>query len=256
MKWILYADDVVLFAKSIDEAKKLLDIIDGTCRRYGLTISYKKTKTQVFNDEVLGKEPSLICIDNQKIENVQEFTYLGHVIANTDSSCFTEHRIARATAKFNQLRNVLCDTKVNLRTRRKLLEACVQPRLIYGTQAWFPKEREMKKLEACWYECLRSMIRGGWKRVTNESQDDDEVEYRLVYSNRELESIIRTTPIRKIIQGQYIRYLGHVCRKENTELTKIMLFAESKRKYYRDPWKKISQIMGLSTIQIQRSTEK
>ena len=48
IKWILYADDVVLFAKSAEEAEKLLNIIDATCKRFGLNISYKKTKTQVF----------------------------------------------------------------------------------------------------------------------------------------------------------------------------------------------------------------
>ena len=52
MRWILYADDVVLFCKSASEAQQLLTIND-TCVRFGLNISFKKTKTQVFNDREL-----------------------------------------------------------------------------------------------------------------------------------------------------------------------------------------------------------
>ena len=42
--WILYADDVVLFCKTPEEAEQLLIIINDTCKRFGF---FKKTKTQV-----------------------------------------------------------------------------------------------------------------------------------------------------------------------------------------------------------------
>ena len=86
-------------------------------------------------------------LDGNVIENVKEFTYLVHVISNTDEVCYTEHRVSRANAKFNELRNVLSDADVNLRSRRKILEACVRSRLLYGISAWAPKEAEVKKLE-------------------------------------------------------------------------------------------------------------
>ena len=123
IKWILYADDVAVFCKSIHEAGRLMPIINKICLRFGLTISFKKTKTQVFNDPELSLLPSLMSIDNQVVENVQEFTYLGQVLTTKDDGCFTEWRISRANAKFNELRNVLTDTDVHMRTRRKLLEA-------------------------------------------------------------------------------------------------------------------------------------
>ena len=55
--WILYADDLVLFCKTISEAEQLLNIINNTCNRFGLTISFKKTITQVFNNPELAKRP-------------------------------------------------------------------------------------------------------------------------------------------------------------------------------------------------------
>ena len=251
IKWILYADDMVVFAKNVDEAEKILKIICNTCKRFGLSVSFDKTKTQVFNDEKLASRSSLFTIEDYETENVQEFTYLGHVISNSEDICFTEHRVSRATAKFNELRNVLCDTDVNLKTRRKILEACVRSRLLYGTSAWDPKEGEIQKLETCWNGCLRSMVKGGWKRQNS----DEENEYKFAYTNLDLERILQTSPLRQELLAQRMKYLGHVCRKDNTSSTKRMMFAKSKRLYVRDPWKKIASQMGIELSQLLKMTQ-
>ena len=71
----------------------------------------------------------------------------------------TDHCIARANAKFNQLREVLCNSIINFRIRKKMLESCVISRRTYEPQ----KEAQLKKLEACWTQYLRIMVRGGWR---------------------------------------------------------------------------------------------
>ena len=253
LKWILYADDMVIFGRNIQEAENILQVVSNTCKRFGLTVSFGKTKTQVFNDVELAAKPTLFNIDGQKIENVQEFTYLGHVVSNSVEVCFTDHRISRATAKFNELKNVLCDTDVNLGSRRKILEACVRSRLLYGTSAWDPKEREIKKLESCWFECLRTMVKGGWKR--HESPEGSENDFRFVYTNLDLQCILRTTPLRDEIIAQKMCYFGHICRRDNKSLTKKMLFAKSKRPYYRDPVKKLASENGIEISQLLKMTQ-
>ena len=55
IRWILYAEYVVLICQTIKEAESLLTLIINTCNRFGLTILFKKTKTQVFNDNELAK---------------------------------------------------------------------------------------------------------------------------------------------------------------------------------------------------------
>ena len=253
LKWILYADDMVVFARTTEEAKNILQLVSDTCKRFGLTVSFGKTMTQVFHDEELADKPFLFSVDGHKIENVREFTYLGHVISNSNQVNFTEHRIARASAKFNELRTVLCDTDVNLKSRRKILEACVRSRLLYGTSAWAPKEREIKQLETCWFRLLRTMVKGGWKR--HESADESEVDYRFVYTNSDLAGIIQTAPLREEILIQRMRYYGHVCRRNNSSLTKKMMFAQSKKPYYRDPWNEIASQVGIEINQLLRTTQ-
>ena len=204
LRWILYADDAVLFCKTPEEAQELLNIIDSTCRRFGLTISHKKTKTQVFNNDELAKNDSIISRGTHIIENVLKFTYLGQVFTTTtsttdksDTKCYTDHRIAMANAKFNELRSALCDTNIQLQTRRKILEACVRSRLTYGLSACYPKEAELKKLEGCWSGILRSMVKGGWKRKDPEEEDGEN--FSFVYSNERVQGITKAEPLRDYI---------------------------------------------------------
>ena len=81
-----------------------------------------------------------IIIDGTELENVSEFCYLGHTIFK-DGRDSTDLRIAKATAKFYELKGVLCDKEVHMSIRTKILEACVRPRLTYATQCWRPKEK-------------------------------------------------------------------------------------------------------------------
>ena len=82
----------------------------------------------------------------------------------------TDLRIAKATAKFHELENVLRDSEIYLSIRKKFLEACVRPRLTFATQSWRLSEIEIKKLESCWHGFLRRMVKGGFRNKPTELQ--------------------------------------------------------------------------------------
>ena len=67
---ILFANDVVLFCRTLKEPGKILNILNDTFRRFDLAISFKKTKTQVFNNEDLLNKDSLSSIGPEKIEKL------------------------------------------------------------------------------------------------------------------------------------------------------------------------------------------
>ena len=252
IKWLLYADDLVLFCTSIEQAQRILEIINDTCTRFGLTISFKKTKSMIFRDVEKSSCKSVIKIGDYDIENVMEFCYLGHTIYTTDGT-FTDLRRASALSKFHEMTSILKDGEINMPTRRKILEASVRSRLVYATQAWWPSEAELKKLESCWYGCLRKMIRGGYRK---KKDDDGEESFAFVYTNSDIQNIVKTPPLRDFIAVQYLSYFAHICRKENDDPTKRALFFIPKAKYYRDAWVKISSLLGgISKSQCQRETQ-
>ena len=122
------------------------------------------------------------------------------------------------------------------------MESCVAPRLLYGLQACFPSKQQMKKIEACWHQLLRSMVRGGWKRVSNDPENPD---FRYVLTNKSIERILKCNKtIRGIAISHHMRYFGHVARMRNTSLTKKMMFADSQRLRSSDPWKSIAEMIG------------
>ena len=85
LKWLLYADDLVFFARDTATAKIILETLDSVCKRYGLTISYAKTKSQVFGDVELATAESLFSVAETAIENVSDFVYLGHTISREET---------------------------------------------------------------------------------------------------------------------------------------------------------------------------
>ena len=107
LKLILYADDIVLFCTSIEEAHNILKLVNHTCKRFGLNISFKKTKTLVFGNEAAAELKSLFSIEDTEIENVKQFCYLGHTIYNTKNTSYTDLRISSALSKFNEMGRVL-----------------------------------------------------------------------------------------------------------------------------------------------------
>ena len=218
IRWLLYADDLVLFCPDITQAQQIIIIMNNVCKRFGLTISFNKTKVMQFNTDTVDVN---ITVDNIKLENVSEFCYLGHTIFNTNND-FTGIRIARATAKFNELGNVLRDKEIHLSTRRKLLEACVRPRLTYATQSWRPTEKQIKKLESCWFGFLRRMVKGGFRRKP--AENDNDTNFSFVYTNIDLQNIVKSQPVREFMNAQYLRYVAHVCRRSNNNITKLSLF--------------------------------
>ena len=71
---LLFADDIVLCAKTKNGLQNALNSLNTTFEKCGLVRNKKKTKWQCD-----GKAPGKIIIDNQEIERVEEFTYLGSV---------------------------------------------------------------------------------------------------------------------------------------------------------------------------------
>ena len=111
IRWLLYADDLVMFCKSIVEVKTIMNIPNDTCSRFGLsiTISFSKAKTQVFNNDELANLASLFSIGENVVENVSEFTYPGQTFSNKDQGSRTDLRVSKEIGKFNEMRQVLTE---------------------------------------------------------------------------------------------------------------------------------------------------
>ena len=250
-----YADDLVTVNTSIEDAENCLKIFDRVFRRFGLTISFGKTETMLFNfDEETTAKKSLFSINDEVIKNVRKFTYLGHKITNTDVADYDtsslDHRISLAKMKFQELKKVLQDREIDIKTRAATyLQMFVRTRLLYGAQSWNLKEAEIKRIEVVWHGFLRRMVNGGFSR--KESSDPTVENFSFKYSNDDLVKMTATSPIRHFIYNQQLKYVAHVCRLPNEDARKKMLFSKGK-KYSRSVWTRLAGLTGRDKEQVQK----
>lgn len=134
---LLYADDLVILSKSKQGLEKCLNILENFNAKWLLDVNYKKTKILIFQKS--GRKPKNLSfsINNNPIEIVQEYTYLG--IKMTSSGTFTTAQKILAEKALNALFKIqkhIHLSRLPLRSARKIFETVVQPILTYGSEIW------------------------------------------------------------------------------------------------------------------------
>ena len=77
----------------------------------------------------------MFSISGNEIINERTLTYLGHSISNENNGALLGKRIGGAQATLGTMKKMFTDKRIFLKTRVKILEACVRSRLTYGVSA-------------------------------------------------------------------------------------------------------------------------
>ena len=113
-----------------------------------MKMNAKKTKTMVISK--MNRSPKVnINIDGTNIEQVNKFTYLGHLITE-DGRCEEEvkRRIAVAKTSFNKMYKVLTSRDISLDTRKRILQCYVWSTFMYGVETWTISGKNEKSIAA------------------------------------------------------------------------------------------------------------
>ena len=262
MHSLLYADDLMIVSRDVMEMQEILNIYNETFKRFGLTIAADKTKTLPFNaTEEITTATSLISMNNEEIENVTQFRYLGHMISNESANNFLKHQIAAAYSKWAEMKDILTDRDIHLHIRIRFLEACVRSRLLYSVQAWRLNVSELKKVEAVWMNFLRRMVKRGFARRNAPKDKDDviakeDLDWSYVYSNEDILRITKSHPISDFCEQQHLKYIAHITRQKNDFFPKRWLFASPAKKYVRNEWTVFEKSTGLDQIALRNLMSK
>ena len=92
-----FADDTVINAKEEEEAGILIDRLDRTTTRYKMEIGLDKTKVMTNNPNGFQRQTK---IKGHRLEEVENFKYLGAIISNEESKPDILSRITQTTAYF------------------------------------------------------------------------------------------------------------------------------------------------------------
>ena len=208
---LLFADDCALAALSQEALQRLCDCFASAARRFGLTISIKKTETLYQPAPGNLYVPPAISIDEKLLNAVDNFKYLGSIVSN--DATFDEEitaRIAKATAAFGRLSKRLwtnCGIKLN--TKICVYKAAVLTSLLYGCETWTLTKKQVKRLEKFHQTTLRKIARIKWfHKVTNYD----------VLSRCSISSL------QSMIDKARLRWTGHVVRMKDDRIPKALLY--------------------------------
>jgi len=97
---VKYAHDLALMAKEEAVLQGTIDKINGSGRCYGMEMNVKKRE---INENSKTTIPVTIMIDQNQLQNVEFFKYLGSMLINDGRGmCEIKSRIAMAKAAFNK----------------------------------------------------------------------------------------------------------------------------------------------------------
>ena len=147
-----------------------------------------------------------IIVDNEPVENVNEFIYLGALITNNyDDTKEIRRRVSIAKNVTLALSNIWKTRSIFLNTKKKLLNSLVLPIATYGSECWVLKTSDKKRLESFELWCYLRVLRISW----TEKKTNDEVPQRMNCEKRLL----------KALNHRRLASIGHVLRSNILDRT-------------------------------------
>ena len=171
---IRFADDLLLFANSLEEAVRMVDLLKEALAKFGLEMNMSKTK--MLSTTVSKEDATLIETDSGFIELVaasQVLKYLGRAFSGNlrnRGQAAVDHRISCAWCKFRTLHRSLVDKRVNVKLRLRLFASTVTPTLVYSMDTTPLTEKQLKQVDVVQNKMLRKMV--GWIMHREESWEE------------------------------------------------------------------------------------
>ena len=130
-------------AESREELKSLFMKVKEESEKYGLTLSFQKTKIMLSSCNISWQ------IDGETVETVTDFIFLGSKIT-ADGDCRHEIKrflLCRRKAKIS-LDSVFKSSDITLLTNVRIVKAIVFPVVMYGCERWTVKKAECQRIDS------------------------------------------------------------------------------------------------------------
>lgn len=148
-----FADDLILFAEDPVTLQTMLQQLASESKKAGLSMNTSKTKVMTNKTKVK------IEVGEGEIEYVDEYVYLGQVIAVKDLSIIeVDRRINNTWQRYWSLKVIFKNKSIPISEKRKVYNICILPCLTYGCQTWPLTQKIEHKLGVCQRGMERSMM--------------------------------------------------------------------------------------------------
>ena len=241
-----FADDIDALAGSETELKDMVEKLDTASRNFGMEISAEKTKIMCNNNSAgITNE---IKVNNQVLNTVDKFKYLGAIICDEGSKPEILSRIAQTTNALARLKTIWKSKNIRLASKIRLMRSLVLSIFLYACESWTLTAELERRIAAMEMRCYRRLLGISYTlHITNK-----EVRNRITHEIGQHEDLLTTVKSRKL------RWYGHVTRSSGLSKTILQGTVKGSRKRGR-PRKKwtcnIKEWTGLSFADSQRAAE-
>uniref|UniRef100_A0A914VG25 Reverse transcriptase domain-containing protein n=1 Tax=Plectus sambesii TaxID=2011161 RepID=A0A914VG25_9BILA len=221
-----FADDIALIGLTLQNLADLTTILENEAARIGLRINSLKTKVMRIG-YIRSNIP--VIVGQQRIEEVDQFTYLGSVIADDgNAKHHVKCRLGKASAVFQRLRPIWRSSTIALPIKIRLFNSIVIPTAVYACETWKMSAGIVRKLNVFQQRCLRQILR---------------ITYRDRVPNEEVHRRTLTCPLAETVAERRFRFAGHIFRLlpnrlPRTAITWTPLQGKRKQGRPRTTWRK------------------
>ncbi|EYC38488.1 hypothetical protein Y032_0714g1764 [Ancylostoma ceylanicum] len=159
LSYLAYADDVVLIANNVTELTEMATALSDSASSIGLEINFAKTKW-LHNQRGSRNSEEQIVLCGETIEKVEEFIYLGQLISCPRNPVKEiRRRIHIGRAIYFKYRTFLRAPRVAIQLKRKLVNYCILPAVLYGCETWIWTKQVAACLRTAERRLERAIIR-------------------------------------------------------------------------------------------------
>ena len=187
--------------------------------------------------------PKPVQVNGEDLPTTEEFTYLGNTVRHDGGAgSDIKNRLNKAGNAFRMLNNVWRSSQYSTKTKLKIYQSCVMSTLLYGSECWRMTESDITKLSVFHTKNLRRILQTFWPDTI---------------SNQQLLAWCNKDSMENIIMGRRWRWIGHVMRREQDNITRTALHwtpeGKRKRRRPRNTWRRTVEA-ELKTMQHTWST--
>ena len=173
---------------------------------YKMEIGPDKTKVMTNNPNGFQRE---IKIKSQRLEEVENFKYLGAIISNEGSKPEILSRIAQTTAALSRLKIIWRDRNISLASKVKLMRTLILSTFLYACESWILTAEIERRIQALEMRCYRRLQNISYKDlVTNEE-----------VRNRIQNAIGVHDDLLNMVKKRKLRWYGHISRSSGMAKT-------------------------------------
>ena len=140
VKFLLYADDLVLLSPTEKGLQQHLDLLEQYCQNWALTVNPNKSKVMIFQKKARSQESRyMFNLGDAALDQTLSYDYLGLKISASGGFGLAVNALKeKACRALYSIKKQFHKINIPIRIWTKIFDSVVLPIALYGSEVWGP----------------------------------------------------------------------------------------------------------------------